>query len=221
MIYSQEIINLLKTYVELFPIENRTGRLVRYILKDRNVLTGSAKPVGKNSLKDYGSYIATFLRLPNPECYTSHFSKRTAATLIANAGGTTLQIQRAGNWRSPRVAEGYVARSLVSKRTTSDLIGLLEDNASTDIDEQRPGVENTSLTVRSREQPEEIQQEPVAKVQRAEQQYNFNFNFQGANGISLANFQLCNSSINPSVSTNTTTSRESNTVVSALTTDIV
>lgn len=33
-IYSEEIIRLLKTYVELFPIQQRTGRFKRYIQKD-------------------------------------------------------------------------------------------------------------------------------------------------------------------------------------------
>lgn len=77
-------------------------------------------------MAEFGYHIASFLSIDNPECFTSHFSKRTADTLIANASGTTLQIQRAGNWRSPRVAEQYVARSTATKKTTSHLIGLSE-----------------------------------------------------------------------------------------------
>lgn len=219
-IYSLKSINFLKFYVELFRINTRTYRFTRYIVRNATGMVGTLKPVGKNSLQCYGMWIASFLELPTPELYTSHFLKRTAATLIANAGGTTLQIQRAGNWRSLRVAEGYAARGRVAKRATSDLIGLLEVSP-----EQRMTAAITTLTVRQSteivEPVAETTQEPPGKIQKAEQQYNFTFDFRRATSINLATFQLCNSAINPSVSTNLTTSNESSSIVSAVASDSV
>jgi hypothetical protein len=85
-------------------------------------------------------------------------------------------------------------------------------------------VDSTSLIVRPNDDTissnDDNFKESAAKVSKAEQQYNFTFDFRGATSINLANFQLCNSSIHPSVSTNTTTSRESSTIVNALSTDV-
>lgn len=161
-IYSEDVINLLKQYVELFPIEMRKGRLVRYVIvSGSGGLTGTLRPIGKNTLQDYGKFIAAFL---------------------AKSGATTIQLQRAGNWMSPRVAEGYVGRSLVSKKATSDVIGLLL-NAESSSSETTATTSNASLIVRAtghrQEEPEpeqvreperEREQEPGTKIARTEPQ---------------------------------------------------
>lgn len=111
-IYSDAECKLIQQYVELFPSIKRKGRFIRYLNMNNNgVMVGTQRPVGKNPMAEYRQRISVFLRLDNCDSYTSHLTKRTAGTLIANAGGTTLQLQRAGNWRSPRVAEGNYVRS--------------------------------------------------------------------------------------------------------------
>ncbi len=154
-------------------------------------------------MAQFGFHIATFLQIDNPESFTSHFGKRTAGTMIANAGGTTLQLQRAGNWKSPRVAEGYVALSTATKKTTSNLIGLLEPK--------------TSLVVKQ-DEDSKLEEPLLKKVtpDKPEPVYSFTFDFRGSTGVNLSNFSLCNSSIQPQIANNNSTTS----VVPTITNDV-
>ena len=64
--------------------------------------------IGVNTISKVPSLIAQFLKLPNPELYTGHSFRRTSACVLANAGGSLLQVQALGGWRSPTVAQHYV-----------------------------------------------------------------------------------------------------------------
>ncbi|KAJ8980612.1 hypothetical protein NQ317_017373 [Molorchus minor] len=44
--------------------------------------------------------IAKYLKLPNFDTDTGHCSRRTSATLLANAGGEICSLKRHGGWKS-------------------------------------------------------------------------------------------------------------------------
>ena len=71
--------------------------------------------IGRNTLSQYPKTIATFLQLEEPEKYTSHCFRRTAATFLADAGFQVMDLQRAGGWKSKSVAESYVTESQHNK----------------------------------------------------------------------------------------------------------
>ena len=74
----------------------------------------------------YPREIAEFLQLSNANSYTGHCFKRTGATLLANSGCTTLDLKRAGCWKSESVAERYVANSESTRMEVSKKLRLSE-----------------------------------------------------------------------------------------------
>ena len=64
--------------------------------------------IGVNTISKVPYMIAQFLKLPDPECYTGHSFRRTSACVLANEGGTLLEVQALGGWRSPTVAQHYI-----------------------------------------------------------------------------------------------------------------
>ena len=65
----------------------------------------SSQPRGKGWFEKLGPKIATTLGLPNPHLYTSHFLRRSAATVAANAGADTVDLKRKFKWLSGDTAE--------------------------------------------------------------------------------------------------------------------
>lgn len=66
--------------------------------------------------------IAEFLQLENVEQYTSHCIRRTAATLMANAGVSSINLKRFGRWKSESVAMGYLEDSETLKRSLAQTL---------------------------------------------------------------------------------------------------
>ena len=66
------------------------------------------QPVGTNMLYGIGKDVATILQLDNPETYTGHCFRRTVATMAADGGATTHQLQRAFGWKSVNTVQKYV-----------------------------------------------------------------------------------------------------------------
>lgn len=66
--------------------------------------------------------IARYLKLPNPESFTGHSFRRSAATLIADYGANITTLKRLGGWRSTSVAEGYIEESVQNKAKISNII---------------------------------------------------------------------------------------------------
>ena len=56
----------------------------------------AVQPVGKNKITGMPKEIAAWFKLPNPEKYTGHAYRRTAATLLANGGGTMFDLKLLG-----------------------------------------------------------------------------------------------------------------------------
>lgn len=63
--------------------------------------------------------IAKFLGLPDADLYTGHSFRRSAATMVVNAGGDLLILKCVGGWKSSTVAEGYIGESITQKLEVS------------------------------------------------------------------------------------------------------
>ena len=106
----QEYLNLRKNIENnRFLMQYRYGKLTN-------------QPFGHNSISQFPKKIATFLKLPQPERFTGHSFRRTAATLLVNSGGDVLQLKRLGGWKSSTVAEGYVDVSLDNQSKTAKML---------------------------------------------------------------------------------------------------
>ena len=65
------------------------------------------QPMGKRTIQDYGKYVAEKLGLKNPNTFTSHCWRRSAATNAASSS-TALDLQRTFGWRQPQTALRYM-----------------------------------------------------------------------------------------------------------------
>lgn len=82
----------------------------------------STQVIGINTIGSMPRKIAGFLKLENPERFTGHSFRRTSATVFADAGATTLDLQRHGGWKSAAVAQTYVDESTKYKEATAGKI---------------------------------------------------------------------------------------------------
>ena len=92
---------------------------------------------GKNCLAKIPMTIAAFNLLPNPERFTGHCFRRSAASLLANEGCSLTGLKRAGRWTSDAVVDGYIEVSKKSKLNVSETISgsegkLTKNNNDTD-----------------------------------------------------------------------------------------
>ena len=74
-------------------------------------------------MQQYGKRIAELRNLTDPEKYTSHCFRRSAASQLAEEGATATESRTAGNWKSKEAAMGYVHSSLRMKRNLSHMLG--------------------------------------------------------------------------------------------------
>jgi integrase len=103
--------------------------LFKYIEKGK----GTAKVIGKNSLGKFPQFVAKFLELPDYELFSGHCFRRTAATLMADAGTDKITLKRAGRWKSDQVVDGYIAQSTSSKlKIANALASAVMQNDSND-----------------------------------------------------------------------------------------
>ncbi|CAK1587693.1 unnamed protein product [Parnassius mnemosyne] len=82
----------------------------------------TAQAIGINKSGNMPKEIATFLSLPDAEYYTGHSFRRTSATLLADSGANLTSLKRLGDWKSDKIAEGYIADSLNNKLETGKKI---------------------------------------------------------------------------------------------------
>ena len=82
----------------------------------------TVQPIGKNKIAGMPEEIAAWLKLPNPEKYTGHAYRRTAATLLATGGGTMFDLKLLGGWLPDKVTGEYVENSLLNKEKIGKLI---------------------------------------------------------------------------------------------------
>jgi hypothetical protein len=77
---------------------------------------------GREWYKGLGVRVATELGLPNPEAYTSHCWRGTAATIMGDEGVDRVNLKRAGGWRSDSSLERYLRDSKKLRVDTSSVV---------------------------------------------------------------------------------------------------
>ena len=85
--------------------------------------------VGHNTLAKTPRKIAEFLKLPDPQLYTGHCLRRSAATAMGNNGATLNQLMHAGGWHSSTMARRYVETSAVELQQAANLLAASAGNA--------------------------------------------------------------------------------------------
>ena len=70
------------------------------------------KAVGPKTVADFVKTACAILKV-DPQGYTSHCFRRSAATNLADAGVSFINLKRHGQWKSDSVAEAYIANSKV------------------------------------------------------------------------------------------------------------
>ena len=115
--------DILKFYFQLFPVESRNGRFLRYCVNGQ----GSNKPIGKTSIGQYPKIVAQFLQV-DPEGYTGHCWRRTGATILAENDITLIQLKHAGGWRSDQVAQQYIDETKTGKLQIASRLSLFQDS---------------------------------------------------------------------------------------------
>lgn len=106
-------INLVKPWLE-------TKKLTRlWPRPNRNMFTSQFR--GKNHIGQVAKKIARFLEI-DPEKFTGHSFRRSAATAAADAGISLINLKRFGGWKSDTVASSYVDDSLAITKSTADIL---------------------------------------------------------------------------------------------------
>lgn len=78
--------------------------------------------MGKNNISNFPSMIAKWAGLQEPEKFTGHCFRRTAASWAVESGADVLSLKLIGDWRTSTSAEGYVDQSISTKTRLSKLI---------------------------------------------------------------------------------------------------
>lgn len=110
-----------KRYINLRPPGWATSNANVFFLNFQNGKCTSQR-IGINKFTQMGKDIAKFLKLPNPGKYSGHSFRRSAATILVDAGGDITALKRHGGWKSTAVAEGYVDESMKNKMDTASKI---------------------------------------------------------------------------------------------------
>lgn len=125
-----------KTHIiRTFTIEGEYVLYVKKYLQIRSLITSTTRffmnyqkgkctrqPIGKNKFLTTPKVIAEFLKLPDATKYTGHSFRRTSATLLADGGGSMIQLKQLGGWKSNTTCEGYLEDSVMNKRKIGGLI---------------------------------------------------------------------------------------------------
>ncbi|KAJ8965834.1 hypothetical protein NQ317_003726 [Molorchus minor] len=107
----ENMLELFRKYLSLRPPHVKYKRLFLYYKAGKC----SSQPVGKNTMGEIPSVVASYLKLPDVACYTGHCLRRSSVTLLADAGVDITTIKRHAGWKSTTVAEGYVENSIENK----------------------------------------------------------------------------------------------------------
>jgi integrase len=67
-------------------------------------------PMGIHTLENCGKDVAAELGLNDPNSYTGHCWRRTAATEAANNGATGIQLKHHFNWTDEKMAMEYICK---------------------------------------------------------------------------------------------------------------
>jgi integrase len=78
--------------------------------------------LGKSWFQQLPKTIAKWLQIPNWENYTGHSIRRTAATWVADAGVTKIQMKRHFRWKSESMVDEYVDNSEIGMKHIANAI---------------------------------------------------------------------------------------------------
>ena len=93
------------------------------ITGDKTRMTFNRKVLGINQVYTAPRFQAEYLALPNPELFTGHSWRRTAAQTLADAGASSSHITRHMGWTSPQMLNTYTAVSQVSQVYAAAVLG--------------------------------------------------------------------------------------------------
>lgn len=134
---------ILKKYINLRPLDIKTDHLFLGYRAGKCIKT----PAGINKIAGISKDIATFLKLKNPELYTSHALRRSSASLAANAGCSVEDIQNLGNWGNAKIANHYVVQSMKYKKKIATTLSNKIINSNTEEKEKEGDQETKSAAL--------------------------------------------------------------------------
>ena len=102
----------IKHYISLRPKQEFTERFFIHYINGKC----QSQNIGRHKIGEVPQLIAKYLNLRNPERYTGHCFRRTAATLLSDAGGNIQMLKQLGRWRSDLIAQGYIENSLHNRQ---------------------------------------------------------------------------------------------------------
>jgi hypothetical protein len=105
-IFETTCLEVIDNYLKCFPNSvERKGRFFRKV--DPKTMLAFNRPLGEKTVAKASLAIAKFLNLQNPGGYTSHSFRTSTATIMADSGASSVQIQNAANWSSQTTAVGF------------------------------------------------------------------------------------------------------------------
>ena len=115
---------VISDYPDCFPPEARKGRLFRKMCLRKGKIVATNSVIGHNTAAEYGKVIAKALGLPDPERYTGHCWRGTAATWAANDGLSLPQIKALTNHKSDSVVQEYIHTSTFMKGVVANAVSM-------------------------------------------------------------------------------------------------
>lgn len=105
---------------QLKKLQLLQGELLKTVADKNNTFLG--RPMGKNTLAKIGVDVAQMLGLDEPNKYTGHTFRRTAARRAADAGANLVQLKRHFNWQGDNVAMQYIDGSTHHSKKMAKMI---------------------------------------------------------------------------------------------------
>lgn len=134
-------LNLLKIWVKMR--ESKKNPRLFLSTNSKGIITEN--PIGINIVGSFPSEIARFMGLPEPEKYTGHCWRRTAATWAVDEGADLLSLKRIGDWKGTKASEGYIDGSINERKRLASLISGESPNISKRSKTDPPTTINISL----------------------------------------------------------------------------
>ncbi len=121
------------------------------------------KPLGVNTIGDTGKHIAKFLGLKDPERYTGHCFRRTAATLAAEKQASVFEMQNHFGWKNPKTALEYISKSKPQQDRMAAMISGYSGSKNANIVNPVPGTSSASKEKEDNDLDQEEVPDPEAE----------------------------------------------------------
>ena len=99
-------------------------------------------PMGRNKISEVAREVARFLGKPNPEDYSFHSFRRSAATAAADAGATAQQMVDFFGWKNQSMTAEYISTSNHQLNTMADRLATVREESGGE--RQRESVQQNS-----------------------------------------------------------------------------